>query len=137
MPTTLATGVDLAGDWAEKLASPAATDLLATGVVDFGLWLGALGGPAEGGLRRVYPRSGSDVVPYGANGLAGSDYADRNPDYADVMVRLLTPEGERLVQEMEVGAGRTRSAGDAEWWAVVTAHSMVFARRLEFKSEGL
>ncbi|HEY4300381.1 MAG TPA: prepilin-type N-terminal cleavage/methylation domain-containing protein [Candidatus Didemnitutus sp.] len=137
VPATLATGVDLAGGWAEELASPAATDLLATGVVDFGLWLGTLGDSSGSGLRRVYPRSGADLVPYGANGLTGSDYADRNPGYADVMVRLLTPEGERLLQEMEVGAGRLSAADDAEWWAMVMAHSMVFMRRVEFKSEGL
>jgi hypothetical protein len=135
MPATLATGVDLAGTWSETLAQPEATDLLAAGVVDFGIWLGRRPNAAGEDLARVFPRSDADVDEYSAIGAPASDSSDHNPDFADVLVRLLTPEGERLVQGLETGAGRAIPASDAEWWAVVTAHSLVFTRRVEFKSD--
>ena len=57
---------------------------------------------------------------------------------ADVMVRILTEEGARIIGGMERGSGTllrpTAYATDGEWWwAVVEANSRVVVRRIEIK----
>ena len=125
---------------ASTLMNPNTTgDALATNVVDFGVWLYVR--DSTGALRRIYPADNNDLSHATTDAAAPGD-ANRYPEVADVMIRLLTDEGARLLDAMEKSNGSiTRPAthaSDAEWWwAVVEANSRVFVRRVEMKGGAL
>ena len=124
---------------AATLANPSSVDALATNVVDFGVWLYVR--DFAGGLRRIFPEDDVDVA-HAAHDSGSAPDANRFPDAADVMVRILSEQGATLLAEMESGGGRlTRPAAfatDAEWWwAVTEANSHVFVRRVEVKGRAL
>lgn len=108
------------------ITTPATADVLADNVIDFGVWLYSRN--SSGDLQRVFPAtSGSFQFRSSATGA--------RVDVADVMVRVLTQEGARLINAIE--NGRTpRPTGltdDEWWWSVALAHSDVFSRRIELK----
>ena len=120
---------------AATVANPNSGDALATNAVDFGVWLYVR--DATGGLRRIFPADNSDST-HAARDTGTAADANRFPEAADVMVRILTEQGAGLLAEIESGAGRiTRPANyasDAEWWwGVVDANSQVYTRRVEVK----
>ncbi|MDI1319067.1 MAG: hypothetical protein PSW75_02595, partial [bacterium] len=79
---------------------------------------------------------------HAATDATASGDPNRFPEVADVLVRVLTEEGARLLEAMEKSNGAiTRPlayASDAEWWwGVVEANSRVFVRRVEIKGGAL
>lgn len=113
-----------------NVTNPSHANLIANNVVDFGCWLHVR--DTTGGLRRIFPDAESDLSHHaiGRSMVDGS----RFPVVVDVMVRILSDEGADRVAAMEAGRvtrppGHTTDA--AWWWAVVEAHSAVFARRIE------
>lgn len=123
----------LASAYGSSLSSPSSSDLLLTNVVDFGVWLHVR--DSSGALRRVFPADGGDLT-HTARDSGGAADADRYPQVADVMLRVLSEEGARQIAAIEQGVvPRPASyASDAEWWwAVAEAHSSVFVRRVEVK----
>lgn len=135
---TFATGYDVMGSYGSVLANPGTSaDALASNVVDFGVWLYAR--DLGGALRRIYPAGNGDLSHAAQDGAAPAD-PSRFPEVADVMVRVLTDEGARLLDALEKSNGAiTRPAAyanDAEWWwGVVEANSRVFVRRIEIKGD--
>ncbi len=131
---TFANGYNVASAYAATLTNPSTgSDALATNVVDFGVWLYVR--EAAGGLRRIYPADNADLAHAATDVVAPGD-ANRFPEVADVMVRILTDEGARILDAIEESTGGiTRPPGhasDAEWWwAVVEANSRVYTRRVE------
>lgn len=110
--------------------TPHATDFIATNVVDFGVWFYRW--DEQGVLTRIFPSSDTGGAKHRANAL------ERFPEVVDVMVRVLTEEGARLIERIENGNGVLRRptdmASDAEWWwSVVEANSRVVVRRIEVK----
>jgi len=112
------------------LTQPDSADVIASNVVDFGVWLHAR--DASGRLTRLFPadRTGPLSARFPAEGA---------PVLADVMVRVLSEEGAALIQSIEEGRvelppGQTPGEW---WWAVVEAHSHVFTRRVEVKGGAL
>ncbi|MBI2515405.1 MAG: prepilin-type N-terminal cleavage/methylation domain-containing protein [Opitutae bacterium] len=150
--TTLASGYDVtvlaygsgsaspsATRTAATLTNPNTMDALATNVVDLGAWL-YVRDPA-GALRRIFPATDADLS-HGARDDGTASDANRYPDVADVMVRILTEEGARRIEAMEQGSGALTRPADyatdaAWWWAVVEANSRVFVRRVERKGGSL
>jgi len=121
---------------ASTLTNPSTADALATNVVDFGLWLYVRDG--TGALRRIYPADNTDVAHAATDATAPGD-ANRYPEVADVMLRILSDEGARQLAAIEKASDNlTRPpayATDAAWWwAVVEANSRVCTRRIELKS---
>ena len=121
------------------VTSPAGADVLATNVVDFGVWLHVR--DSSGALHRIYPADNADLS-HDATDAAAPDDPNRYPEVVDVMVRVLSDEGARLLEAMEKSSGAvTRPpacASDAEWWwAIVEAHSRVYTRRVEVKGNAL
>jgi prepilin-type N-terminal cleavage/methylation domain-containing protein len=106
-----------------------AGDVLATDVIDFGVWFYAR--DAAGGLVRIFPVDNSDVS-HTAGAVA--DF----PVVADVMVRILTGNGANLVAAIEAGGVVHRPesfASDADWWwSTVEANSRVYVRRLNIRA---
>ena len=124
---------------AATVTNPHSSDALATNVVDFGVWFYVR--DATGALRRIFPADNNDTT-HAAHDTGAAADANRFPEVADVMVRILTEQGAGLLAEIESGAGRvTRPAAyasDAEWWwGVVEANSRVYTRRVEVKGGGL
>lgn len=117
------------------VTSPAVADVLATNVVDFGVWLYVRDN--TGALRRIYPANNADRAHAATDATTPGD-PNRYPEVADVMVRILSDEGARILDAMEKSNGAiTRPAhyaNDAEWWwGVVEANSRVYTRRVEVK----
>ena len=120
---------------AATLTNPPLSDALAVNVVDFGVWLYVR--ESTGALRRIFPADNSDLIHAARDAGSASD-ANRYPAVAEVMLRILTDEGARLIDAMEQGSGGitrpTAFATDAEWWwAVTEANSRVYTRRVEIK----
>jgi prepilin-type N-terminal cleavage/methylation domain-containing protein len=117
---------------ARSLTNPSTGgDAIATNVVDFGIWLYARDG--AGGLTRLFPTDDADLSHV-------ADTRDHFPAVAEVMVRILTEEGAKIIAAIERNDGAiTRPAGyatDAEWWwAEVEANSRVVVRRIEVEGE--
>ena len=138
--TTFTTGYDVAAGYGSALTNPGtSSDALATNVVDFGVWLYVR--DAAGALRRIYPTNNGDLVHAATDAVAPAD-SNRFPEAADVMVRILSDEGARILDAMESSSGAisrpANFANDAEWWwAVVEANSRVFTRRIEIKGDVL
>lgn len=138
--TTFANGYNVATAYGATLTNPSTgSDTLATNVVDFGVWLYVR--DTAGGLRRIYPADNADLAHAATDALAPGD-ASRFPEVADVMVRILTDEGARILDAMERSNGAISRPGnyatDAEWWwAVVEANSRGYTRRVEMKGGAL
>ncbi len=109
------------------LTQPDNADVIASNVVDFGIWLYARNN--QGVMTPLFPATPStpSLARYPIDGI---------PAVADVMVRILSEEGAALVQAIEEGRVAQPpgyvSSGQW-WWAVVEAHSRVFTRRVELK----
>lgn len=114
-------------------------DTLATNVVDFGVWLYVRDNGGQ--LRRIFPADNGDLTHRATDAAAPGD-ANRYPEVADVMVRILTDEGARILDAMEKPDSPVTRPGNypnsAEWWwAVVEANSRVYTRRIEVKGGAL
>ena len=68
--------------------------------------------------------------------MPASSFADF-PEVADVMMRVLTEDGAKMIDALESGAGvviRPAGSTDAEWWwSVAEANSRVYVRRIYLK----
>lgn len=135
---------------AGNIRQPSETLVIANDVIDFGVKLyGRDANNVEVELFPV-PRNASGtplstpptIVPFSfavssralgspvpVTGVAPVSYG--YPTAADVMVRILTPEGVRLIQAIEQGTLQ------ADWWDTAIQNSQVYTRRIEIKSKGL
>jgi prepilin-type N-terminal cleavage/methylation domain-containing protein len=130
---SFANGNDVITGYGATLSSPNASNVLLSNAVDFGIWLYVRA--ADGSLRRIFPTDANDLSHAARDAGSAAD-ANRYPDAADVMIRVLSEDGARQIAAMEQGMiGRpTLHANDAEWWwAVVEANSTVYVRRIELK----
>jgi hypothetical protein len=136
---TFAIGYDLLSGYAWSSSSPpgqrssgtitnpnTTSDLLATNVIDFGVWLYVR--ETTGELRRIFPESDADLTHRAA---APADF----PDVADVMIRVLTEKGAQLLDQLENArpsvARPLDISTDADWWWSVTeSNSRVYVRRI-------
>lgn len=129
---------------ASNVRNPVEAQLIGNDVVDFGIRLFERN--AAGNLVEVFPVNRRDSVaaptsaPFSFAATSDTTKALANtgsqtygfPVEAEIMVRVLTPEGVRLIQAIEEG----NLTGQA-WWDVVEQHSQVFTRRVEIKSRPL
>ena len=136
--TTFSNGYDVtSGAYGTALTNPGTgNDILATNVVDFAVWL-YLRDAGTGALRRIFPADNNDLAHAARDAGSAAD-SNRYPDAADIMLRVLTDEGARILDAMERSGstvGRPAAyASDAEWWwAVVEVNSRVFVRRIELR----
>lgn len=116
---------------ARSLTNPNAADVIATNVVDFGVWLHRR--QVSGELIRIYPANDADAMHAAVT-------SGEFPDVVDVMVRVLTEEGASLLETLERGGDEVvrpaELADDAAWWwAIVEKHSRVHVRRIAIKAD--
>lgn len=106
-----------------ELTAPDNADVLASNVVDFGVWFHRR--DPDGRLVRIYPDGGT----------AAQWPPDGAPVVADVMVRVLTESGAVRLEALETGRAHPpagRNFGEW-WWEVVESHSRVHVRRIELR----
>ncbi len=112
------------------LVSPSSDEVIASNVVDFGLWVYARTGSGQLSVLPIFPTGRNFTSP-------GTFPVSARPAAAKIMVRILTEEGAALIQAMEEGRV-TQPAGVTAgqwWWQVVESHSHVFTRHVELLGE--
>lgn len=165
---TSASSYDVAGAAAPNVVrQPRLRDIIANNVVDFGVRLyerngaGALvevfpvrrnpsvnglpGAPIGSPFTSVpvtYLGTTSTVDYTGFGNAAGTNLPEGIPVVAEVMVRILTPEGQRLLTAYEQDTNDLTARPDglsreAYWWQIVEAHSRVYSRRIEIRGSAL
>lgn len=110
--------------------TPVSADVLADNIADFGIWFYRR--DSSGSLTRMYPQTSTDAQ---FRAPAGGEM----PVAADVMVRILTQDGARLINAIENGRIQRPpglTAGEW-WWTVVEANSDVFTRRILIRGVAL
>lgn len=126
-----ATGSFPAARAPRSVTNPSSGDAVASNVVDFAVWLYRR--DASGVLQRIFPTTETD---FSHTSLSAAEF----PEVADVMLRVLTDEGARMVEAIESGNGglvRPPAMSESQWWwSVVAAHSQVYARRIDLKAGG-
>jgi type II secretory pathway pseudopilin PulG len=117
---------------AGNLLSPPPLRFIADNVVDFGVRLYTRDA-ATGALTLVFPVSNAaaDLTHLAKSPPTATTLADRFPDVADVMLRVLTPQGVQQISALEAGT----ITGD--WWTIATANSRVFTRRVVLNASSL
>jgi type II secretory pathway pseudopilin PulG len=146
--TTATNGYNATASGGDKdpgnIRNPVTTQLIGNDVVDFGVRLYERN--AAGNVVEVFPvnRRDSVVAPTAAPfSFAASSNNVKTlantgnqtygfPVEAELMVRVLTPEGVRLIQAIE-----DNKLTGQNWWDVVEQHSQIFTRRVEIKSSVL
>lgn len=112
------------------LYNPPPGEVIGNNVIDFGMRLYW----NHGGT--VYPVFPVDLSGQWSGNAAAKEYfayGDFNnpfPDVVDVMVRILTQEGARLIQNLEEGRLPPEGTFDEAWWAIAEEHSRVFTQRI-------
>jgi prepilin-type N-terminal cleavage/methylation domain-containing protein len=118
---------------ASTVANPNSLDVLASNVIDFGIWLYVR--QPDGTLRVIFPINAGDQS-HEVIGQPGLPDEQLMPDVADVMVRVLSEDGAALIGAIETGLSSRppeHATDGVWWWAVAEAHSQVWTRRIEIK----
>lgn len=156
-----ASSYDVAGvAVANVIRRPGINDLIANNVVDFGVRLyerdiagdlfevfparrdPAGGLTAVGTTAPVTYLGTTSTAEYTRFGNAGNNLAPGIPVIAEVMVRILTPEGQRILTAYEQDTNDLTARPDnlsreEYWWRIVTTHSRVYSRRIEIRGTAL
>jgi type II secretory pathway pseudopilin PulG len=131
-----------------SIRRPDASQIIGNDVIDFGVRF--LERSSTGALVEVYPvdrRAASASGGFNRNFVASTIPAAAAastsygyPAVAEVLVRILSSEGVRLINAFEAGLV-SRPAGfatdDAYWWELAEQNSKIFTRRIEIRSEAL
>lgn len=160
---TLAAGYDLlsTASYAPTQNSPAATmgsareiryptigSVIAENVIDLGVRMYVHAPNQNTGileLTQVFPASNSDLTHVARLPArtpdANGGFSESFPEVIDVMVRVLTDEGARLLAGYEASPQRVqappgRSPQDY-WWELATSNSQVFTRRIVLPAKPL
>lgn len=113
------------------LIVPDLDDILVPNVVDLGFRVWARDG--DGNQTLLFPEDSSDLQ----YALAVSTVPpNQYPLAIEVMVRVLTSEGERLLRAIE-DPTIPETATAEEWWAIVEEHSRVFSRLVRLPGRSL
>jgi hypothetical protein len=126
--------------------------VIAENVVDFGVRMYVYVPDADGKpvLTKIFPKD-NNTLTYAAklpprisnttDPDAAADYTNCFPEVIDVMVRVLTDEGAKLLRNYEgapqkIGVPQGRTAQQF-WWDLAMANSQVFTRRIVINSKPL
>jgi type II secretory pathway pseudopilin PulG len=122
-----------------NIRQPAEAQLIANNVIDFGVRFyenGVLKFPTTANAAQGYAAT-TGTTATSADGVA---IVNRGfPTSADVFVRILTDEGARLINSLELGNITPPSGMSVAnyWWQLADANSTVFTRRIDIKSSSL
>lgn len=114
------------GFFDNALDAPDIEDVIVPNVVDFGVRV--LTRNADGNLEVVFPSTNDDFEYLG---VGRGDPDQPYPHAIEVMIRVLTPEGERLIRAID------DEVITDDWWEVAEQHSVVFSRLIRIPSRPL
>lgn len=150
-----ASGSVTASGVAETIRNPVPQNVIASGIVDFGIRLyvkdtndtngdSNTNDPVEAfPVDRTTSTSGSSTYDaFAATSStssltdpgAGTNIGKGSPIAAEVMIRVLTPEGIRLIEAFETTPA---NFPNDTWWGIVEQNSNVYTRRIDIKSTAL
>lgn len=131
-----------------EIKFPTLNSVIAENVIDFGVRMFVYEPNAETGareLRQIFPSGASDLThnatlpPRVKN--ADDLYTDCFPEVIDIMVRVLTDEGARLLAGYEAAPQRITAlpgrTAQQYWWDLALANSQVFTRRIVLTPKSL
>ena len=131
-----------------EIRFPTLNSVIGENVIDFGVRMFVYVPNADTGtleLTRIFPTSNSDLAhaatlpPRQKN--AEGEYIDCFPEVVDVMVRVLTDEGARLIAGYEANPQRITAppgrTAQQYWWDLAVANSQVFTRRIVLPAKTL
>ncbi len=124
-----------------ELLYPTINSVIGENVIDFGVRLYVRDTATTTGLRQVFPATNTTLTYLARSPGALPGANDPFPDVIDVMVRVLTDEGARIIAGYEATPQRlTAPQGvttQAYWWQLALANSQVFTRRIVINGGGL
>lgn len=107
-------------DYLDPVGTTSEDEIIGSNVIDFGIRLFRIN-PATDEPQLIFPVDAAQTaVEATANPLETGEVP--YPRMVEIMVRILTPEGEKLIEAIEAG-GST-----ADWWDTALANSVVFTR---------
>jgi type II secretory pathway pseudopilin PulG len=120
------------------ITRPRREAVIANDVIDFGVRF-YIRDQASGLLDLIFPYPGSSGPSAGPDRhyFAGQIIPGSPleiipmPDVADVFIRVLTPEGAKLIRNHEALPAGVNPPD--EWWEIAEAHSQVFVRRVQLR----
>ena len=131
-------GSGVAANDPAEVKYPTLNSVIAENVIDFGVRMYVYVPDADGALQltRIFPTSASDLAHAATLPPripdADGNYTSCFPEVIDVMVRILTDEGARLLFNYETGrlTAPQGVTAQAYWWQLAVANSQVFTRRI-------
>ncbi len=134
--------------------------VIADNVIDFGIRCYVRDPASPGGLRLIFPATAAGVLSNNATtsrilaslppGLPTTDpnfsalYNQVFPDVVDVMIRILSEDGARLIDNMEknqtpapTAPVKYNSNAQQWWWGVAQENSRVYTRRILLNAKPL
>ncbi len=124
-----------------EIRYPTINSVIGENVVDFGVRFYVRDTSTTDGLRRVFPATNTTLSYAARSPSSLPDATDPMPDVADVMVRVLTDEGARVLAGYEASPQKiTAPQGvtvQAYWWQLAIANSQVFTRRIVLNGKPL
>ena len=137
------TNTAAAGDPGE-IKFPTLNSVVAENVIDFGVRCYVRNATAPTGLRVVFPLTNTAATYLARTPSIVTDSPNAFPDVVDVMVRILTDEGARLIAAYEANpptpaANALPTGVNAQqyWWQLALANSQVFTRRIVINAQPL
>ena len=138
-----ATNTVVAGDPGE-IKFPTLNSVVAENVIDFGVRCYVRDATRSTGLRAVFPLSNTAATFLARTPSTVAGATNAFPDVVDVMVRILTDEGARLIAAYEANppspAATALPTGvnpQQYWWQLALANSQVFTRRIVIHAQPL
>ncbi|WP_414664384.1 PilW family protein [Horticoccus sp. 23ND18S-11] len=126
---------------AAEVRYPTINSVIAENVVDFGVRLYVRDTSLASGLRQVFPTTNATLAYEAKSPASVPAAAAPFPEVADVVIRVLTDEGARILAGYEASPQRvtapTGRTAQQAWWDIVLANSRVFTRRIVINSRTL
>ena len=124
-----------------EIRYPTINSVIGENVIDFGVRFYVRDASAATGLKLVFPATNATLT-YSAKSPASAPAAtDPFPEVVDVMVRVLTDEGARLIGGYETNPQKITLPGgvtaQAYWWQLALSNSQVFTRRIVLNAKPL
>jgi type II secretory pathway pseudopilin PulG len=123
-----------------EIKFPTLNSVIGENVVDFGVRCYVRDSSTPTGLRQVFPTGNSGPLSYTAKSPSSVTGAtDPFPDVIDVMVRVLTDEGGRVIGNYEKGLLTAPQGVTAQnyWWQLALGNSQVFTRRIVLNGKSI
>ena len=137
------TNTAAAGDPGE-IKFPTLNSVVAENVIDFGVRCFVRDATVPAGLRAVFPLTNAAATYSARTPSTVTNSTTAFPDVVDIMVRILTDEGARLIAAYEANppspAATALPTGvnpQQYWWQLALANSQVFTRRIVITAQPL